>query len=328
MKISREVKIGLIFLLALALFIWGFNYLKGKDIFKHERKFYAVYDRIDGLVPANAVYINGKQIGFVDDVYFLPDWSGKIVVSFIVTEKFPIPSNSVARIYSADLMGSKSIEIKLGSSNIMAENGDTLAPDIETGLIQEVNKQILPLKMKAENLMLSIDSVLAVIQAIFNESTRENLGKSFESIKITIDNLKNTTFNIDTLLESQKNRLSRIIGNFESITANIANNSDFITNIIRNLSNLSDTVVRANVGSTLKNLKSAIYEFDDVIGKINRGEGSLGLLLNNDSLYNKLESSSKNLDLLLEDVRLNPHRYLHFSIFGRNPKKNAYKPPD
>jgi phospholipid/cholesterol/gamma-HCH transport system substrate-binding protein len=328
LKISREVKIAVVFIVALALFFWGFNFLKGRDVFKKQRIFYAVYDQINGLEEANPVVVNGFKIGHVKNIYFHPDSSGRVVVEFLITNSdIRIPKNSIARLYSSDIMGSRAIEIKLGSSSSTAGSGDTLKTILGATLGEEFSNQMLPIKNKFENVMSSIDSVLVIIQSIFNEGTRKNLLLSFESIKLTIQNLEHTTFNIDTLVTTQKYKLSSIIGNVESITSNIKKNNDKIANIITNFSNISDTLAKARISSTISNADKALADFSEIMGKVKRGEGSLGMLVNNDSLYRNIESSSVQLDQLIEDIKLNPKRYVHFSVFGTSKKNGEYKPP-
>jgi phospholipid/cholesterol/gamma-HCH transport system substrate-binding protein len=326
-KITREIKVGLLLIITVALFIYGFNFLKGRDVFSKEKHYFAIYKTVGGLVPSSPVYINGLKVGLVKDIYFADERLDKVVVDFSMSREFSIPSGTVARIYSADLMGTKAIELVLGQGTVMARDGDTLASDIQASLGEEVNKQVLPLKNKAEALMGSIDSAMMVIRYVFNENTRENLEKSFASIKSTIENLEHTTSNLDTLMTTQRGRIAAIMGNLESITTNFKGNNQKISDIINNFAKISDTVVQANIGSTIRNLDNTLVKTYEIINKINSGEGSLGALINNDKLYRELEKSSKDLNLLLEDMRLNPDRYVQFSIIGRNPRKNTYKEP-
>ncbi len=315
MKISRELIVGIIFIVTVGLFFWGFNFLKGSDIFKKQREFYVEYDAVNGLIKANPVVINGLKVGQVKDLYFSPDNSGNIIVILVLNNDFPIPKNSIARIYSSDLMGSKAIDLQLGKSNTLAQSGDTLKAKVEASLKEEVNAQVQPLKKKAEDLMGSIDSVVTVIQTIFNENARKNLENSFESIKNTLVSLQNTTYNIDTLVISEKNRLSSIITNIDEITKNLKANDENISNILANFSTLSDTLAKSEIPKTFINANKSIEKLSKILEKINSGEGSLGLLLHNDSLYIDLQKSSSDLNKLLEDIRLNPKKYVRFSIF-------------
>ena len=324
MKIRREVKIGVLFIASLALFIWGFNFLKGRDLFKQERVFYAVYPSVGGLVRSSPIYINGIKAGYVSELDFMKDGTNRILVEMTLNESLGVPTNSIARIYSSDLMGTKAIELILGNSTTMAREKDTLKSDTQASLQEEVNRQVLPLKNKAEALMGSIDSAMTVLRYVFNETTRANLESSFKSIKATIENLESTTYNIDTLVSTQRGRMAMILGNIESITSNLKNNNQKITRILENFQNISDTMARIRITATINRLDNTLQKASDMLDKVNSGKGSLGQLMNNDTLYRELEKSSHDLDLLLEDVRLHPDRYLHFSVFGKNPKKNKY----
>jgi len=203
-KISREIKIGTLTIVSLILLIWGLNYLKGVDVLKKQRVFYAVYDRVDGLVKANPVSINGLQVGQVNNLYFSKDGSTKIIAEILITTDINIPDNSIAQIFSSDLMGSKAVNLMFGNSVRYIQPGDTLATEVEGSLKDEVNKQVLPLKRKAENLLSSLDTMVTIIQDIFNKKTKENLNASFTNIRSAISHLENTTVNIDTLISTQK----------------------------------------------------------------------------------------------------------------------------
>ena len=323
-KLNKEIKVGVLIVLGLAFLYWGINFLGGRNFFSKTKIFYAVYNQVNGLAEANWVMINGVKVGEVREISFM-DIKGRVLVEFAIKNDVQIPKNSIARIYSSDVLGSKAIEIVLGESTELVKKGDTLLSQIQPSITEEVSYQMLPLKRKTESLMASLDSVLAVIQYVFNESTRENLKHSFESIRFTIQNLEHTTFNIDTLMSSQRTRLSQIIYNFESISSNIRTNNAKLTNIINNFSDISDSLSKAKIINTINNANKILSDFSLISNKINTGQGSLGLLINNDSLYNGLEKSSNELNLLLEDLRLNPHRYVHLSVFGKNPNKNIIK---
>ena len=321
MKIKREVKIGIVVLIGLALLYYGLYFLKGINILGDQKTYYAFYKRVDGLVQENPVTVNGLKIGQVSDVYFTDNKTGKIGVKFYISEDMHIPVNSTARLYSSDLMGSKAIEIQLGDSKKYVSNGDTLKTERERSLTEQVSIQMLPVKRKAENLMLSVDSLLAVIKYVFNEESRYNIAKSLENIKHTFQNLEHTTSTIDTLMSYQRSRLAGIIANVESITYNLRKNNQQLSNILANVSSITDSVANSEIASTISNTNESVAHLANILEKINNKEGSLGLLVNDDSLYNNLDASAKELELLLEDLRANPDRYIHFSVFGRKSKK-------
>ncbi len=315
MKIAREIKVGFLFLASLALLIWGYNYLKGKNLFSNERIFYAVYTEIDGLTQANDISIHGFKVGQVQDVYFDKSHTGEIIVELAITDDYPIPRNSVARIFSSGLMGSKEISIILGDQTEFAQSGDTLLADIEGSLKDEVNRQVQPLKRKAEELMGSIDSMVTIFQTIFNSGAQANLASSFENIRKTFYNLQHTSSKMDTLIDYESDRLSEIIEHIESISHNLDDNEENISNILTNFSSLSDSLARADVGGTFMNVNRSMTDLQNIIQRINNGDGTVGKLLQNDSLYLHLEKSAADLNRLLEDIKLHPKRYVKFSIF-------------
>lgn len=311
----------MLFVAALALFIWGFNFMKGKNIFKKERVLYAVYERTAGLNINNPVLLNGHQIGLVRDIQFIPnDPLARLIVQFGITSEVPIPADSKA-VIETNLLGSNMINIVLGSSLITANPGDTLGSNVATTLQEQFSIEMLPVKKKAENVMLSLDTVLTVIRAVFNEETRLNLTMAMENIRRSIDMLKSTTYNIDTLVSTQKTKLSKIFSNVESITANIESNNQTLSLIIQNIGAVSDSLAKIQFTETIRQADKAINDFSEVMVKVNEGEGSLGLLINDKKLYQELEQSSTALNRLIKDIEENPRRYLQFSVFGKKEKK-------
>ncbi len=314
-KMKKKITvIGVIIVVVVVILVWGINYLKGKDVFVKANRYFVVYEKIDGLSKSTSVVINGYKVGIVDDIYFAKDQSGRLVVELLIHPKYRIPKNSVAEIFSLDIMGTKGVKIVLNKEKKeFHKTRDTLRADIEGDLKDQVNIQILPLKKKAEDLIASFDSVLTTIRVIFNENTRQNLSKSFESIKATIVNLQSTTFTLDTIMKTEKSKLAIIFSNVQSITTNFKNNNDLFTNMIKNFSKISDSLAKADVVKTFNKANSTLAHVDKIMAKISSGEGSIGMLLNNDTLYKNLQNSTYNLNRLLRDVRENPKRYLHFS---------------
>ncbi len=301
--------------MALALFIWGFSYLKGFNLFKEQRVLYAKYDGVSGLSRANPVSINGLKVGQVSDIYFEPNFSGKIIVEITIETELPIPKNSIALIYSSDLMGSKAIDLRLGTDSLLTRNGDTLGTRVEASLKEAVNQQIQPLKAKAEELIMSIDTVVTVIKQIFNEQARENLTSSLASVQTTFENLENASYNLDQMIAAEKERFGEIMHNLESITTNIRENEENIDNILTNFASISDSLARAEIPQIFANINRVVGDVAEVMEKIENGEGTLGMLVNDDVLYKDLQKSAEQLHFLLEDLRVNPKRYVRFSLF-------------
>ena len=313
MKFSKEVKLGIVVTAAIAVFIWGFNFLKGSNIFSIEREYYAVYQRIDGLVAANPVLLNGFKIGRVSSIYFHPDKSGNIIVKFVIEKEIvDLPKDTKAMIFSADLFGSKAIALALGEDTVYLKYGDTLTSDIEENLKEAVNRQILPLKMKTEELISSVDSAVTIVQEILNTEARENLSKSFKSFKRSFENFEQASSDFSVLVHGNRERLNNIFINIESISSNIVQNNQQLSNVINNFSSISDSIAKADFATTLLRANSALSAASEIMNKVNSGEGSLGLLLNNETFYNELLMAATDLNILLLDIRTNPGKYAPF----------------
>jgi phospholipid/cholesterol/gamma-HCH transport system substrate-binding protein len=326
MKISKEVKIGFVMLLAIALLFWGANFLKGNNIFTKDRFYFAVYEHVDRLAPSNPVTVNGFKVGQVESVAFAPGNAGKLIVKFSVTEdNLNIPEDTKAEIVSLDILGSKAIDLKLGKSVEMAPDLDTLKSGLEATLTETVNQEIAPLKKKAEDLMSTVDSAIIVISTIFNQRARDDLDSSFSNIRRTLQTFNRTMNRVDGLVAEERAHLNAIFANVESISRNLANNNESLTNSLENIEAITDSLAGANLRQTVTNASIAMKQLSEVIEKVNNGEGSMGMLINNDTLYRNLEASAADLDKLLLDMRLNPERYVHFSIFGRKDKDKDKK---
>jgi phospholipid/cholesterol/gamma-HCH transport system substrate-binding protein len=315
LKFQRELKIGITFIIATLVLIWGLMYLKGLELLTSSRLFYVVYDNVDGLVVSNPVTLNGLQIGQVNILSFDPRHNGKIICELYIKGDYPVPKNSIARIHSTGLLGSKEIAIILSNDRELAKSGDTLQAEIEASLGAEVNKQLLPLKRKAENLISSIDSIAVIIQQVLNRNTRDNLVQAIEHVQEALANISHATFTLDTLITQQKKNISGIIINVESISRNLKQNNEKISRIISNLADVSDSLAKARIPSTIMQVNNAVRSLNTTLEKINKGEGSLGLLVNDQKLYNDLENAARNLNLLIEDLKANPKKYLKISVF-------------
>ena len=309
---SKEVKIGITVVLSIVLLVWGINYLKGTNLFDNSRIFYAMYNNIGGLQEGSGININGFKVGSVKNIELLTKKNNLLLVTLSVQEKINIPSNSVSKIVNEDIMGSKGVSLILGDSEIDAKVGDTLITDIEISLKEEVNKQVLPLKNKAEELIGSIDSIVTVITSVLSKDARESLTKSLESLDNTFSTMSQTMIKVNKIVDQNDERISSIVKNLEA-------NNDEITNILKNFSDLSNEVAKSNVKSLLANLEM-------ISKKITDSEGSLGLLINDKDLYLNLEKSSKELEALIKDIKINPKRYINVSFLGGGSSK-PYRTP-
>ena len=318
MKIQQEVKIGFVITLAIALLIWGMNFLKGRNILSGNERYYIVYERIEGLVETSPVLFRGYKIGQVDNIHFKEPKKDKLIVEISIEKHMRLPLNTQAIIFSSDLMGTKAIKLSIPEITQYHEPGDTLVPVVEADLTEQVSVQMLPLKNKAESLMKEIQDALTIIRLLFNEQTRDNVIKSVESIKNISVNLEKTSSKFDTL------KFESIIANIESITRNIKNSNKDVNVAIKNLSNISDSIAKSDLSATIEGFKLAISQLSAIANQINKGQGSLGMLINDESLYMRLDGVVGDLDTLVQDISNNPKKYVHFSIFGggkENPKE-------
>lgn len=313
MKLSNEAKIGILLTVTLALFIWGLNYLKGRDLFTSRVKYYAVYDQVDGLVSSNPVFMNGFRIGIVNDISFSGDKSGRLVATLLIDKDVYISRNSVARIFSTDLIGTKAMRIDLGDSSEQLRSGDTLTSGVESSFAQQFGQEVGPIKDKTERLIVSIDSLASQMRKALNEENRSKLSSS-------LNHLESSLAGLDKMINSDQSRLNKMISHASSIAGNIDSHKEDISAILSNMNRLSDTLAAVRFKETVESANQSICQLNHILENINQGEGTLGQLVSNDTLYRRLESSALRLDSLLFDLKAHPKRYLHFSVFGRKDR--------
>lgn len=318
MALKKEVKTGIVVVVALSMLIFGLNFLKGINLFTHTKTIYAIYTDVQGVVPSNPIVVNGFHVGQIKKIAIEPNTSGKIVVTIQITNTdVKIPKNSVAKIFSSDFLGSKAIELDLGNAPELIQDGDTLPSSVEETIKETVDKQVLPLKKKVESLISSLDTTIGIIDGIFNKDTRDNLTQSIKSIRVSLGHIENTTVSVDQLMGSEKTHIASILDKVDQISTTLASNSKNLTKIITNFANISDTIAKANIHRTLQNADSALYYTSQIMGRINKGQGTLGMLSKDTALYMRLSRSSDDLDKLLQDFKAHPKRYVHFSVFGK-----------
>jgi len=311
LRIRNETKVGVLAAVAITLLIVGYGFLKGNNVFSSENEFYATYDRVDGLQVSKPVLVNGFKIGRVTDLTLLP--SGQILAQFKIDPQYDIPKNTIARLESTDLMGSKAIVFDLGTGKEYAKDGDTLNANVQKNLIEQVQ----PIQKKAEQIIARLDSVLTSVNSTLSPQFQQNFDRSFASIARTLETMEGTTRKVDILVGSQSDHIAGIVANLESISTNFKNNNDKITLIMNNISKVTDEVAKANFTQTIQNANKAIADLQIAVNKVNNGEGSLGQLINDKKLYDNLANSAENLDKLMIDFKANPKRYVHFSVFGK-----------
>lgn len=296
MKISKEVKTGILVLSGIVLLYYGLNYLKGRDLFNSSLTFFTEYNNVEGLVPSTPVTINGLSVGKVTNIDFKGDGSGKLLVKFIVDSEFEFSKNSKAELYETGLIGGKAIAIVPafdGSEN--AKEDDILQGTIKAGLTDLVNQRLTPLQEKIEVMMVGADSLLNNLNDVFDDKTKANLRASVAGINDVIQNFKKTSSSLNTLMANNEEKLNNTLSNVDKISSNLSKTTQQLAN--------------ANLEETIKSLETTIQNFNGISDKLKNGEGSIGKLLHDDELYNNIKGATGELESLLNDIKLHPKRY-------------------
>lgn len=306
---SKELKTGIVSILIIAVFVWGYNYLKGQDLFQSGyRTFYIEYDNIQGLNEASTVSIYGLKVGRVMDINFNedPQKKGKLVVKIALDNDIKFSKKSIAKIYSTNLLGGNSLAIIPDFEGELAESGDYLIGEVESDLIASVGQTLNPLKAKLERVIIEADSLLLGLNQILDQDARNSLNKTIKGLETTVTTMNKTIENADQLLESSKSDLKIALGNTKKISENFVQ--------------LSDSLNKVDLNGTVRQLQTTLNNVNTLIDGINKGEGTLGKLAKDEAMYTNLTKASKELEELLRDMKLNPKRFVHFSLFGKKPK--------
>jgi phospholipid/cholesterol/gamma-HCH transport system substrate-binding protein len=306
MKITKEIKVAVLVILSIVLFYWGFAFLKGKNLFDTSTKLYAVYDNVAGLVEAAPVTINGLIIGKVNTIEMLPD--GKMKVEIVITnEQIKIAKSSEAQIMDSGLIGGREIAIINNFSDTnYTQSGDVLKASNKLGLTDELANQIGPVKDKVEVLLENANKLIENLNATLDASTQQKLKSSIASLELTMSEFSQISKNANEILSENKSKLNTTFSNFEKTSGN--------------LNTITTSLEKANLGATVKKLEATLTNVNGIMANLEQGKGSMGKLLNDDAMYTNLTKTSKELELLLQDLRLNPTRYVNVSVFGKKNK--------
>jgi phospholipid/cholesterol/gamma-HCH transport system substrate-binding protein len=314
LKISRELKTGIVAVGVIALFIWGYNFLKGMNLFDGPLKtYYTEYNNVQGLNTSSEVTINGVVVGKVISINFNqnPNKKGQLIVEFSIENDFEFSKNSIAKIYSASLMGGKSLAIVPSYEGEIAKPGDFIAGEIESDIFSSVTEKLNPLQAKVENVIVSADSLMTGLTDVLDVKSRNNLKNTIAQLNETVANFKQISESVNNLVKTNDEKLSKTLTNTEVLT--------------KNLSMLSDSLVNADIGKTIKNLETSIASLSSIINNIEEGNGTMGKLLYDEQMYTNLTNASKELEELMREIKEHPKRFVHFSIFGKKDK--GYQPP-
>jgi len=287
--------------------VYTFNYLKGENLLDNSRRVYAIYDNVEGLATSSPVTVNGHTIGKVMDIKFSEDGSGKLKVLLLIEDEYEFSKNSIAELYETGLIGGKAIAIIPAFDNAEnAESGDILKGSIKEGLSELVNRRLTPLQEKIETMMVSADSLLTNLNSVFDSKTKANLKNAIAELNGTLTSFRSTSNSLNTLIVNNQENLDSTLTNFNKLSSN--------------LTTITDSVAKSDLSGTIEELQSTLDGVNTLLASIESGEGSMGKLLKDDKLYDNLEGASKQLEQLLQDFKLNPKRYVHFSVFGKKAK--------
>ena len=311
MNISKEVKTAILVLTVIALLIFGINYLRGENILGSSRVYFAEYENVEGLTVSTPVTINGLNVGKVLDISFKADGTGTLLVKLLVENDYEFSKNSKAELYEAGLIGGKAVAIIPAFDNAgNAENGAFLKGSVKAGLSDLVNEKLTPLQNKIEGAMGSADNLLINLNDVLDEQTKSNLKNSIATLTTTIESFKSTSNSLNSLMKNNKDKIESILSNAETASTD--------------LTKMTGSLSKSDLGQTLKNLESTLKNFDGILANLEKGEGSMGKLLKDDNLYNNLEGATKELQSLLLDFKLHPNRYTRIL----SKKEIPYKEPE
>ena len=293
----------------LVMTIFSFNYLKGINLLEKSRHFVVVYDNVEGLVASNPVTINGFKIGNVQKISLSDDGTNKLEIKLMVDNEVEFSKSSKAELYETGLIGGKAIAIIPNyEDSSIAESGDYLQGTIKPGLTELVNQKLTPLQEKLESAILNADNVMLNINELLSDDTKTSLQQSILNFKNISESLYETTNNVNSIILKNSNAIENSLNNIESSS--------------KNINEITQSVSDANISDLILKLNSTVTNFNLALSKINNGNGSITKLLENDAIFNNLEKATSELEALINDIKANPNRYVHFSIFGKNTSKN------
>lgn len=319
MKISNETKIGSLTAIAITTLILGFNYLKGKNLTERNDVIYAVFPSVEGLVVSSPVYINGFQVGKVSDMQASDKDLSGIIVKISLKKEINIPDNSVA-ILNSEILQSTSVVIRKGSSTSYVQSGDTIQTKPSTGIMGEVRNSLNPAISSLNQALISLNNLIAKISVMMDPRTQNNLQEMVANLKASSESLK-------AMMDQQNGALARSLSNVASITGNLKDNNNKVDTIVDNIQALSGKLKNLQMDETLVSVNKTLASLNAVLNKANSREGSLGLLLNDPKLYQELRQTNRSLNILLDDFRTHPKRYVNVSVFGKKDKSGPLDKP-
>jgi phospholipid/cholesterol/gamma-HCH transport system substrate-binding protein len=326
MKVSNETKVGALTAIAITLFILGFNFLRGKTLFKTGHFIYAKYTNTKGIMVSNPVYINGFQVGNVFEIENVDKNLSTILLTIKLKDYYNIPVNSSA-VIKENALGTPSIEIKLGNSPKGMLTGDTIPTASDPGMIGELMNKLGPVSDQLKNTIQTLDVVLKNINTVFDPATKNNLQEVIGNMNKTTASLIGSAASIEKMLHQQSGAIAQSMDNVNSFTKNLSENNEKVSRTLRNVEKTTDQLAKADITGSVAQMKLALEKLNTVMDKLASQDGSLGKLINDKALYTNLNNTVHSANILLDDLRLHPKRYVQVSVFGKKDKSGPLMAP-
>jgi phospholipid/cholesterol/gamma-HCH transport system substrate-binding protein len=326
MKVSNETKVGALTAIAITLFILGFNFLRGRTLFKTGHFIYAKYANTKGIMVSNPVYINGFQVGNVFEIENVDKNLSTILLTIKLKDYYNIPVNSSA-VIKENALGTPSIEIKLGNSPKGMLTGDTIPTASDPGMIGELMNKLGPVSDQLKNTIQTLDVVLKNINTVFDPATKNNLQEVIGNMNKTTASLIGSAASIEKMLHQQSGAIAQSMNNVNSFTKNLSDNNEKVSRTLSNVEKTTDQLAKADITGSVAQMKLALEKLNTVMGKLESQDGSLGKLINDKALYTNLNNTVHSANILLDDLRMHPKRYVQVSVFGKKDKSGPLLAP-
>ncbi len=326
MKVSNETKVGALTIIAITLIIVGFNFLKGKTIFKSGNFLYAKYSDTKGLIVSNPVFVNGFQVGTVFEIENKTDDLSQILVSIKLNNEYKIPTNSTATIQDNPL-GTNSISIILGNATTYLKSEDTIKTAPAASLLGDLMNTLSPLGEQTKQTISELQRVLTNINQVLNNNNKANLEVILKNLSETTENLNKSMVSIESMLQKQNGSIANTASNLSSFTKNLNENNKKINNILSNLDTTTKQIKDADLTNTIKTIQVAVNELSITLNQLNKGNGSASKLLNDSTVYTQLKNTIQSVNTLVDDVKVHPKRYINISVFGKKDKSIPLSKP-
>jgi phospholipid/cholesterol/gamma-HCH transport system substrate-binding protein len=318
-KISKEIKLALLGILSILVFVFGYKYLKGTGIFSSSKTIFAEYDNVQGLTPASYVQLKGFTVGSVNAIELSKEHRGKVKLTLFIEKELNIPIDSKATIVSLDLLGTKAVNIEMGVSNTMLKDNEMITGTIELGTIESLGASATPVMENAKITLASLETTVQSINNILDVNTQNNL-------KSSIANLNNTMKDFSQFaneLNTQRTKISGLLDNLNAFSVNLNKNNNTINNVLKNTEITTSNLSKLNLEATVNELKATLGDLQTTLKKVNNGNGSLALLMNDDKLYKNLKNTLETTNNLMYDINAHPSKYININIIGRKQKNES-----